>query len=359
MMNEYLYNYALKFRRRVLPSRLVFFITNKCNLFCKHCFYQKQLNKSLEELSVSEIEKISFSLAKVYTLLISGGEPFLRTDLPEICKIFYKQNGTKTIYIPTNGILKERILSMSENIAKRCKDCQIIIGVSLDGPREQNDSIRGVGTFDIVLKNLPSICEIKKRFKNVSVNICTTIFDRGYSDTMDLFELIKRNTCVSYHAFSPFRKLTTDNLFSPPTYENWLKITNDLSKLDKYYFIKAKEKGIRLRCHALIKKYVYNIITESLNNKKWPFQCLAGHLFGVIEPNGDIRMCEASNVIGNLRESEYNFKEIWFSQKAKITKKQIKDGVISKCRHCTYGCSLIPSLIRSPISLFKALTGLY
>jgi len=313
----------------------------------------------MEELSLSEIEKISFSLTKVYTLLISGGEPFLRTDLPEICKIFYKQNKTKTIYIPTNGILKERILSISEDIAKKCKDCQIIIGVSLDGLREQNDSIRGTGTFDTVLKNLSSICELKKRFSNISVNICTTIFDHSYYDIVNLFEFIKKELCVSYHAFAPFRKLTTNNFLSPPTYENWIKITNAISKFDKCYFIKTNEKGIRLQCHTLIKRYIYNVIARSLDNKKWPFHCLAGYLFGVIEPNGDIKMCESSKVIGNLRKVGYNFKEIWFSQEAKIVKKQIKNGIIPECRHCTYGCSIVPSLIYSPFNLFKALARLY
>ncbi len=358
-MNEYLYNYMLKLKRNTLPSRIVFFVTNKCNLSCKHCFYQNKLGKEIKELSLSEIQKISSSLARVYTLLISGGEPFLRTDLSEICKIFYRQNKTKIIFIPTNGIPIEKILATTEDTAKKCKYCKIIIGVSLDGPREKNDSVRETGAFDTALKNLSLICELKKRHSNLSISVCTTIFNEDSRDTIRLFELIKNELDIAYHGFAPFRGLTENNLLSSPSYENWKNIANKLINFDRYYFVKGKEKGIRLRFHILIKKYIYDIIAMSLNNKKWPFKCLAGHLFGVIEPNGDVRMCEYSRTIGNLRKTGYNFKKVWFSQEAKIIREGAKNALIPECSHCTQGCPLVPSLAHSPTNLFKAVFGLY
>ncbi|MEE8585035.1 MAG: hypothetical protein V3T83_09310, partial [Acidobacteriota bacterium] len=50
------------FVKRGLPVNLIFFVTSRCNLLCKHCFYWEELNKRSGELSFEEIEKISRSL---------------------------------------------------------------------------------------------------------------------------------------------------------------------------------------------------------------------------------------------------------------------------------------------------------
>ena len=82
---------------------LIFFVTSKCNSNCKFCFYKSKLNSG-DDLSLGEIRKISLGIGNFTNLLFSGGEPFLREDLPEIVDIFISQNQVKNISIPTNGI---------------------------------------------------------------------------------------------------------------------------------------------------------------------------------------------------------------------------------------------------------------
>ncbi|MCG2717615.1 MAG: radical SAM protein, partial [Nanoarchaeota archaeon] len=101
-------------KRAKLPSYIIFFVTTKCNARCNHCFFWKNLNKNKNELSFEEIEKLSLSLKKVSNLSISGGEPFLREDLPKICELFCKNNGLKKLHIPTNGLMTERTKKMLE-----------------------------------------------------------------------------------------------------------------------------------------------------------------------------------------------------------------------------------------------------
>ncbi|MDI6738342.1 MAG: radical SAM protein, partial [Nanoarchaeota archaeon] len=87
------------------PINLTLYVTNKCNANCRHCFYKSELNIEKEEISLSQIEKIAKTLKHpLATLMLSGGEPFLRNDIVEVCKIFLKHNKTRRITISTNGM---------------------------------------------------------------------------------------------------------------------------------------------------------------------------------------------------------------------------------------------------------------
>ncbi|MBI4698269.1 MAG: radical SAM protein, partial [Nitrospirae bacterium] len=110
---------------------LIFFVTNRCNAKCRHCFYWKNLNKK-EELSLDEIENISKKLGTVQVLLLSGGEPVLRDDLPEIISMFIKNNGSKVVSIPTNALLPEEVERVVERLATHFTDITFSINPSID-----------------------------------------------------------------------------------------------------------------------------------------------------------------------------------------------------------------------------------
>ena len=62
------------------------FVTSVCNARCAHCFYP--INAGKNELTLEEIEKLTRTLPPIRLLLIGGGEPFLRRDLPEIIRLY-------------------------------------------------------------------------------------------------------------------------------------------------------------------------------------------------------------------------------------------------------------------------------
>ncbi len=70
--------------KRGLPVNLIFFVTSRCNLLCTHCFYWEELNKRKNELELDEIERVSRSLPNLLSVSLTGGEPYLRPDLPDI-----------------------------------------------------------------------------------------------------------------------------------------------------------------------------------------------------------------------------------------------------------------------------------
>ena len=69
------------------PLHLLFYPTSQSNLFCKHCFnYDRQDNLGgdtgrSDELSLDEIEQISYKFGNLKSLTVTGGEPFLRKDI--------------------------------------------------------------------------------------------------------------------------------------------------------------------------------------------------------------------------------------------------------------------------------------
>ena len=105
------------------PIHLTFFVTRKCNSKCPFCFYLKSSESkvSAEELSLDEIQKVSKSLGSLLWLAFSGGEIYLRDDLVEISKVFYKNNRPAIMLYPTNGLLPELIRDRTEEILIHCK----------------------------------------------------------------------------------------------------------------------------------------------------------------------------------------------------------------------------------------------
>ena len=92
------------------PLYVQFYITARCNLTCQQCniIYA---NSDVRECTLTEIEKIAENLAEigVAIVLLTGGEPFVRKDLPEIVNAFVR-NGIH-VRMQTNGLASEAELA--------------------------------------------------------------------------------------------------------------------------------------------------------------------------------------------------------------------------------------------------------
>ncbi len=180
-------------RDTFLPNKLnqvIFFVTSLCNSRCRHCFYWKSLGQS-GDLSLGEIKKISSVLPHFNDLLLSGGEPFLREGLADIVKIFRKQNHIKTINIPTNGLLKEKILRDVLKISEDNPRLDIYINFSLDGPVEIHDYIRQVpGNFEKTIDTLQCLYKIIEKKPNIFIAITTVVSPDNFGRLEELIDYI-------------------------------------------------------------------------------------------------------------------------------------------------------------------------
>lgn len=110
----------------------------RCNLACPHCLD----DKAVSELARPDRHRIAHLLAEAAILGvdISGGEPLLLRELPELIDILVA--GGSAVSVTTNGT---HLARRAEALASRVD----AIRVSLDGPdAERHDHWRGTGSFE-------------------------------------------------------------------------------------------------------------------------------------------------------------------------------------------------------------------
>jgi Fe-coproporphyrin III synthase len=326
--------YFQLFRRKGLKS-LTFFVTGKCNARCKMCFYWKN-NNFKKELSLEEIKKISKNLPNFFWLWISGGEPFLRGDLPEICEAFYLNNKISNIQIPTNGLLPEVIRKKTEEILKKCKGTNVTIIFSIDDIEEKHDFIRGVsGTFDKVFTSIEMLKELQKKYKNLNIQATITLSSFNQEDILNIYkELRKKLTAVNVNLV---RGNTRDKIAKDVNINNYIKIHNYLLRDYKKYsiypfpisaFVYAKDAVMR------------ELIIKTFRDKKRYVSCKALSNSLVLDEQGNVFPCEMlPDKLGDLREEKYEK----ILEKNKVLRKSIE----KEC-FCTHECSLTSSIIYSP-----------
>src|SRR6187455_3762995 len=80
----------------ISPVFLNILVTSVCDMRCVHCFFTEELDdrpRKKHQMTTKNVERISETLgANLGVLIIAGGEPFTRKDLPEIAKAFYTNN---------------------------------------------------------------------------------------------------------------------------------------------------------------------------------------------------------------------------------------------------------------------------
>ncbi len=81
-------------------------LTNRCNFNCNFCYANVQKSGYLIEPSLEEIDRIMKHFRSkpipAIAIMFTGGEPTVRKDFPEICKMA-KDNGFKEVIVATNG----------------------------------------------------------------------------------------------------------------------------------------------------------------------------------------------------------------------------------------------------------------
>lgn len=326
------------------PLYLIFFITSRCNMRCKHCFFWKERN-NFSELSLYEIEKTSKSLDNLLFLRLTGGEPFLRTDLPEIVNIFYKNNSLRNLGINTNGFFTKRIVEDVKKILEN-NEINLDVCVSIDDIEKEHDENRQIkGAFSHAIETLTELNKLKKQYKNLTTTVGLTVFSKNQNRLNFIFNEIKKVNPTFISA----------NLVRGNPQSEELKNVNIRLYLDFFNKImKYNKKSNNFYFNTQFKdKLLSKKVSKTFVEKRYQgINCVAGDKVAVIYSNGDIFPCELLNKkIGNLKDYNFNFKKLWNSNKRKEIMRFIRK---SKC-FCTHECFLTSSMLLEPINLLKCL----
>ena len=331
------------------PIQLTFFLTKRCNARCPFCFYvsHEEKNTGSDELSVSEIQKISRNLDKLLWLAFSGGEIFLRSDLVEITRIFYENNKPAIILLPTNGLLTEIIYERVEAILKECPKSTIAVKLSLDGPEHVHDKMRGVkGGYQKTLKTCKTLGRLLDRYANFELGINTVFCQANQDYVEETIDLVSTMEQVKTHTVSLIRGDVSQEDLKKVDLQKYKKIIEKLeSNLKKKIASTYRFKGAKLKAaqDILQRRLIYE--TAQSNMRHTP--CYAGRLNLVLTENGDLYPCEDFSEkmkFANIRDFDYNPLKILNTDRSKAILAMIKN----KGCCCTHECYFMTNILFNP-----------
>jgi len=304
-----------------LPFNYTLSISYNCNSRCKTCnIHARKVN----ELSLEEWRRVFASIGKSpFWATISGGEPFLREDLPELVQSLYDQCRPTIINIPTNGLLVNKIGPTVEKITRHCTAAQIVINVSIDEIEDKHDLIRGVpGNYQKAVETFKTLKRLPA--SNLSVGIHTVISRYNVDRIPEIYEGLRSLNPDSYitEIAEEREELCTMGSNITPSVETYSRAVDYLTdRLRHEHF-----SGVGRITRALRVEY-YRMVITVLGEHRQIIPCYAGFASTQIAPDGDVWMCcVKAQPIGSLRDSNYDLKNIWFSEKANAMRMSIRNG---------------------------------
>jgi len=156
----------LAVKERLLPNLHVrplvaeLFLTENCNLRCISCTCWREVTRN--ELSTAEWKDVLDQLAelRIHKVNFTGGEALIRRDAVELM-VYAHDAGIRHLHLNTNAILltPERVAAI---LAAGVRS----FNISIDGPREVHDQIRGrTGAFERSTTHLRQLIELREPYR--------------------------------------------------------------------------------------------------------------------------------------------------------------------------------------------------
>lgn len=335
---------AKSYRRPPTPPFLVLFVNSICNMKCEHCFYWRSLNQKTD-MTRDEIFALSSDLGKIENLNLSGGEPFLRQDLGEICRRFIQKNDVRQIYVPTNGYFTDRIVRHLEEVLKEPSLEYFVVELSLDGMAEFHDTFRGAPqSFDKAMQTYDALAKLQERDPRLRIHSISTATDVNMEQIRRLTTyLYDRCPQMDHHNLAIIRGDRLNQSLVGPSLVEYQSLYEYIRRLWR-----PREQG---RYGAIVEPMLQWTKVQTIQRQTQVVPCTAGMLSAVVYANGDVSVCEMHKPLGNLRER--SFREIWESAEAQ---ERLKSIARKDC-YCTTEVFMWPSIVFQPQSLVRAMLG--
>lgn len=339
----YLKNLKRCFLKNGPPLYMLFHVTHRCPAKCRHCFVtdsRRQMGFG-DELGLGEIERIVKNMDSLLWLNITGGEPFLREDLPEIIELFYRINKVYIFKVDSNGYFTEKTIKNAEKIAKLTPYAQTTINLSIDDIGQNHDFIRNTpGLFKKVIDTYWGLFEVARKYSNLRISAEVTVSKFNQNNLKNIFnyftEELKLNNLN--HVFT--RGVTRDpesGNFEIGKYKEFSELTDKFIYTGKGFILFPYASIINAK-NILARRLIARIAAEKNNILACPANLLNATLYS----NGDLISCEVKGgIIGNLKDHNYNFRKLWLSKEAVRVRENIKKH---KC-FCTHECYLNTAIL--------------
>lgn len=164
-----------------VSGRMWLYSNYHCNLACAYCLTESAPKVPSRQLGSDRMRALTHQAAALgfSSIGVTGGEPFLRTDLPELVADLSDE---LPVVVLTNGTLfTRRLLDKVAPLADR----PVALQISLDRPDpDDNDAMRAPDNFRKVVEAIPRLVE-----RGLEVRIATTLLEEDASELARLCDL--------------------------------------------------------------------------------------------------------------------------------------------------------------------------
>ncbi len=316
---------------------VVWNMTNRCNLRCKHCYIEAEDRSYKDELSTEEAREFIYDLGrmKAPVLLFSGGEPLIRKDLFELGTLASEQ-GLRPV-ISSNGTL------IDDEVAMKIKEAGFqYVGISIDGGRKTHDEFRNLdGAFDLALRGVRACKD-----NGIKTGIRFTVNKYNQDDLPEVLDIVERENIPR---FCMYHLVYAGRGAEMAAMDTTTGEKRDILDYVGRRTLELHQKGIEVEIlttdnHAdgiyllnYIKKHDPQRAEEVINLLKMHGGCSAGTKFANVDPRGNVHPCQfwQDYTVGNIKEKP--FSEIWTSDDELMVKLREKEKhVTGKCGACNY-----------------------
>jgi len=336
-VNQWIKN---KIGRDILPLELILFVTTRCNFRCKHCFIDSFDLDHGNDLSLDVIENLASDLPSLMVLMITGGEPFLRDDLPEIVRVFSKKSRPKVVSIATNGFLSDRTFGTVQKILEQEEFCsQLIVTLSFEGAAESHGRNRNnPKAYEKALLTAKGLNEIRTFHSNLAIGANITLVPENKSEVLAVASELAGSGLFSFLTQNIYRKrkpCCANNKCSLDIYRRLSEFVINFSQT-----FKMSGNNIIGAWHSYKERYQADLIERTCRDDKYQgLSCEAGRGIGVVYPDGSVAPCELHPPKwGNIKDR--SFPDIWNDPQ---NRKFFDELRADKC-FCTHECFISASL---------------
>ena len=309
------------------PQAISLEITHHCIAKCIMCNIWK-IPGHVKDLPLAQWVRLLSSdvLSDLRELDITGGEPFLRKDLPElfgeICRL-KKENlrNLKSIAVTTNGLLTERVLETTETIVKDLKAdrMDLVVVCAMDGIGEIHDKVRNYhDAWKKVNETIQGLKELRKRYPNLIIGLKTTILPINVEALEDISLYANENglfTIISPCIITRARYLNPDRAVD-------LVFTQEMKQKVMNFF---RSDLFRWSYHA-------DALVRYLETGVMKKPCTCGFNYFFVRSTGRMLLCPlVDNSPGNIQDRSVD--DLFRSGMASQMRRRIGD--YPECRQCT------------------------
>lgn len=336
------------------PILLNILVTSVCDMRCTHCFFTDELDdrpRKKLQMKTAEIERISETLGgNLGVLILAGGEPFTRKDLPEICNAFYRNNKLDSVYIMSNGQIHPRIFPDVTRVLQENPNLNVTIALGIDGMKEAHEKIRRKeGSWDKAIHTARTLKEMKKEFPNLDVQTCTCVMASNEDTIFDWYDFLKYDLKPDKVNINYIRPPSADPNELNFDHKKYSQLSQMILDDTRSAAIKNNYGGDAGFFKAAIDLYMHDLIAKTKETGEPQMTCYAGTAGAVIFDEGTISSCENLEATGNLRDFDWNFQGAWNSPAMVARRKKAKNGCF--CTHESN--SYYPSLPFNPKHLIQ------